>query len=88
MYNLSRQNATFCSNVISNCPNGKFAILLMQKSNLSHKFSTPPKMMDECFNVASCMELYLLSPACIIMRAQCMCMYMLVKAESCCRKGL
>lgn len=42
-------------------------------------FSTP-KMMDEYFNVASCMELYLLSPACIIMRAQCM--YMLVKTES------
>lgn len=52
----------------------------MQKSNLSHIFFPPPKMMDEYYNVASCMELYLLSPACIIMRAQCM--YMLVEAES------
>lgn len=45
-------------------------------------FSTPLKWWMT-FNVASCMELYLLSPACIIMRAPCM--YMPVKAESWCK---
>lgn len=68
----------FGSNMIL-VSNWKISILLRQKSNLSHICFSPPKM-DEYFNVASCMELYLLSPACIIMRAQCM--YMLVKAES------